>query len=375
MEDRVHNELSQFLRLHAQEECIRNIDEIVLSYLVGVVELASQGDDGTDFEDVLDMMNAYLPGFERIHRSDVIEWMIGLTDKLASQEIGAGCVEQPIETDTSIVSYVEDDVPNEDCGSQLGSSTQRRTFPHYDFSNTESLSRLQTSEKSISHSLKTASNDLQTDLKGDKSEGIISTPMKDKSSGEKQKLQRHPNSKSNSRYLDSFNEKKNRSKRKSRQLSCSSQESQEDSAIVEETDSPEAEPQICALLEMFPSACSVEARHCLRLSGGDMDQAAQLILDRQESGQAFAAGGNVTTKKRNHKAKKPANFKLDDDSIKLSLLKKYSFVDTEEDKRTYRPPPPKGEAKKLVRYRDGQIVSMKGERFSEIKKNTNEMKS
>ena len=80
-------------------------------------------------------------------------------------------MEQPIETDTSIVSYVEDDVPNEDCGSQLGSSTQRRTFPHYDFSNTESLSRLQTSEKSISHSLKTASNDLQTDLKGDKSEG------------------------------------------------------------------------------------------------------------------------------------------------------------------------------------------------------------
>ena len=39
-----------------------------MSYLVGVVELASQGDDGTDFEDVLDMMNAYLPGFERIHR-------------------------------------------------------------------------------------------------------------------------------------------------------------------------------------------------------------------------------------------------------------------------------------------------------------------
>ena len=30
------------------------------------------------------------------------------------------------------------------------------------------------------------------------------------------------------------------------------------------------------------------------------------------------------------------------------------------------------EAKKLVRYRDGQVVSMKGERFSEIKKQDSE---
>ncbi|RUS78789.1 hypothetical protein EGW08_013439, partial [Elysia chlorotica] len=132
-----------------------------------------------------------------------------------------------------------------------------------------------------------------------------------------------------------------------------------------ETDSPETEPQICALLEMFPSACSMEARHCLRLAGGDLDRAAQLVLDRQESGQAIAAGGNVTTKVGEKYV-----------CLKNEIFHyRYSFVDTEEDKRTYRPPPPKGEAKKLVRYRDGQIVSMKGERFSEIKKNTNEMKS
>ncbi|GFS26905.1 CUE domain-containing protein 2 [Elysia marginata] len=377
MEARVHHELSQFLRLHDMEESISNIDEIILSYLVGIVELASQGDDAADFEDVLDMMNAYLPGFEGIDRALVIEWMFGLTDKLANQELATSntCEEQYIEQDINTVSITGDDLQNGECESKQNSIKQRRSFPHYDFNNPESLSVLQTTQSDISVSCKLASSNHFSQVNGVKSKGNNPSQTKDKLAQEEQKHSAHLDAKSNVLHKNRFSEKKNRGKRKGRQLSCSSQESQEDSAVVEETDTPETEPCIRALQEMFPSACSMEARHCLQLSGGDMDQAAQLIIDRQESGQAIAAGGSLKTKKGNHKAKKLGDFKLDDDSIKLSLLKKYSFVDTEEDKRTYRPPPPKGEAKKLVRYRDGQIVSMKGERFSEIKKNTSEMKS
>lgn len=373
MEARVHHELSEFLQLHNMEECISNIDEIVLSYLVGIVELASQGDDATDFEDVLDMMNAYLPGFENIERTHVIDWMFGLTDKLTVQESDTtNChVEEPSEKDITTPLITEHDLQREDAESQQSSLKQRRSFPYYDFNNTESLSKPQIPQSDLSISCKLSSNNQLLEINGIKSKGITSSPIQDRSSQEEYKQHGHIDSKGNHKCY----EKKNRGKRKGRQLSCSSQESQDDSTIVEETDTPETEPRIRALLEMFPSACSMEARHCLQLSGGDMDQAAQLIMDRQESGQAIAAGSNLKTKKGNHKAKKACDLKLDDDNIKSLLLKKYSFVDTEEDKRTYRPPPPKGEAKKLVRYRDGQIVSMKGERFSEIKKDTNEMKS
>lgn len=36
--------------------------------------------------------------------------------------------------------------------------------------------------------------------------------------------------------------------------------------------------------------------------------------------------------------------------------------------REYKPVVPKVEPKKLVRYRDNKIVSLKGERFSEVKR-------
>ena len=38
------------------------------------------------------------------------------------------------------------------------------------------------------------------------------------------------------------------------------------------------------LLEMFPAACTQEVSHCLDRSQGDIEEAAQLILDRQENG-------------------------------------------------------------------------------------------
>lgn len=50
---------------------------------------------------------------------------------------------------------------------------------------------------------------------------------------------------------------------------------------------PVLDEKVRKLLEMFPASCQLEAFHCLSLAGGDMDEATQLILDRQESGESI----------------------------------------------------------------------------------------
>ena len=39
------------------------------------------------------------------------------------------------------------------------------------------------------------------------------------------------------------------------------------------------------LLEMFPASCQVEVQHCLGVAGGNVDDAAELVLCRQLSGE------------------------------------------------------------------------------------------
>lgn len=47
---------------------------------------------------------------------------------------------------------------------------------------------------------------------------------------------------------------------------------------------------------------------------------------------------------------------------------RYSYVDKDSSNREYKPIVPKMEPKKLVRYRDNKIVSLKGERYTEVKR-------
>lgn len=43
-------------------------------------------------------------------------------------------------------------------------------------------------------------------------------------------------------------------------------------------------------------------------------------------------------------------------------------MDVDEDKKEHKPVVPKSEPKKLIRYRDNKVVSVKGERFTIEKK-------
>ncbi|KAI8433345.1 hypothetical protein MSG28_015390 [Choristoneura fumiferana] len=44
----------------------------------------------------------------------------------------------------------------------------------------------------------------------------------------------------------------------------------------------------------------------------------------------------------------------------------YSYVDKNSDTKEHKPLAPKMEPKKMVRYRDNKIVSLKGERYTEV---------
>ncbi|KAL7291040.1 hypothetical protein TKK_0015176 [Trichogramma kaykai] len=119
--------------------------------------------------------------------------------------------------------------------------------------------------------------------------------------------------------------------------------------------------EVALLQEMFPEASAAEARHCLAVANGDIAQAAQLVLCRQEAGQSIVSNCALLTP-NGRKAK------VNDEELKARIINRYSYVDRDDDSREHRPVAPKTEPKKMVRYLDNKIVSVKGERFTEVKR-------
>ncbi|XP_015519919.1 CUE domain-containing protein 2 isoform X2 [Neodiprion pinetum] len=120
--------------------------------------------------------------------------------------------------------------------------------------------------------------------------------------------------------------------------------------------------QVALLQEMFPGASPAEARHCLAVAGGDIAKAAQLALHRQEAGQSLV--GNLTFLTPSVRTKARVN----DEELKSRIIARYSYVDRDNAVREHRPVAPKTEPKKLVRYLDNKIVSVKGERYTEVRR-------
>ncbi|XP_060534417.1 CUE domain-containing protein 2 [Cylas formicarius] len=114
------------------------------------------------------------------------------------------------------------------------------------------------------------------------------------------------------------------------------------------------------LQEMFPTVCSIEVKHCLAIAAGDIERATQILIDRQENGQCLSQNATLTIQ--------VAKQKIDDAELKNRIIERYSYIDKDALNKEYRPVAPKVEPKKLVRYRDNKIVSLKGERYTEVKK-------
>ncbi|XP_031569801.1 CUE domain-containing protein 2-B-like [Actinia tenebrosa] len=133
------------------------------------------------------------------------------------------------------------------------------------------------------------------------------------------------------------------------------------------------------LCELFPSAMFLEVRRCLTVANGDADEAARLMLISRDSSESpdddhhlFA---DSNPKPHQASAKRLNLCESEQEEIKSKLISRYSFVEVTDDQRVHRPILPKKEEKKLVRYRDNQVVSTKGERFMlEKKRETEEEK-
>lgn len=133
------------------------------------------------------------------------------------------------------------------------------------------------------------------------------------------------------------------------------------------------------LQELFPESTSTEIRYCLSIASGDVDSARQIIIHRQESGQSFHNTSRNIAR---------PNKKVDEKELKNRIIERwdshsiwltanptvrvnrcsycsYSYIDQSETAREHRPVIPKVEPKKLVRYRDNKIVSLRGERYTE----------
>ncbi|XP_077531512.1 CUE domain-containing protein 2 isoform X2 [Haemaphysalis longicornis] len=118
------------------------------------------------------------------------------------------------------------------------------------------------------------------------------------------------------------------------------------------------------LCEMFPAACALEVRRCLMVAGGDTEAAAQLLLQRSDATAEALLSGPAHGSAN---ARRDASA-LGDKELRAQILTRYGYIDQDEDEKEHRPVAPKTEPKKLIRYRDNKIVSVKGEKYSEVKR-------
>ncbi|XP_075790683.1 CUE domain-containing protein 2 isoform X2 [Pelodiscus sinensis] len=111
------------------------------------------------------------------------------------------------------------------------------------------------------------------------------------------------------------------------------------------------------LLEMFPACTLQQAQTALAMALGSLDEAVQFLVEEKTG--PGAAPMKETARPR--RAPRP-------EELKGFILQKYMMVDSAEDQKTHRPVPPKEAPKKLIRYIDNQVVSTRGERYTDLKK-------
>ncbi|KAL4233734.1 CUE domain-containing protein 2 [Mactra antiquata] len=266
-ENSVQAALTRFLRHHHLQDYISDIDDIVLNYVISILEDLgdSKNTDDIDVDQFIEMMDAYIPGFANIDSVVVFDWMFELSSSL-----------------------------NKPKSNEATSNNQ--TVP--------------------------------TIVEGACSEACS-----------------EPTNKRQTSRLDS---------------SGDTERSNSESSIDDQDES------LQQLIEMFPDTLQLELEHCIHNSNGDIEQAVQLVLHRQESGETIVE--DTRTKER-----KPRGYEvLDEKKSKEKLLERYGFIDVDDDKKQYKPTLPKNEPKKMIRYLDNQIVNTKGQKFTEIKRDDSE---
>lgn len=136
--------------------------------------------------------------------------------------------------------------------------------------------------------------------------------------------------------------------------------------------------EISMLTEMFPEACSLELQICLMVANGDVESAVQLMLlkkediDKEWKENIHQTVDHVSPKTHRPSVKREQLHQDGQQGLKEQIMAKYGYVEVSQDERTHQPVLHKQDEKKLVRYRDNQVVSTKGERFSLVKQEESE---
>ncbi|XP_060808987.1 CUE domain-containing protein 2-A isoform X2 [Amyelois transitella] len=260
-ESLVKESLFQFITRNIPSADLNVIDDIVLSYVISILEEASQ-DPCFDVDGFIEMMAAYIPEFADIDPGQVCSWVLQLEAELSR-------------------------------GSESDS-----------LSNHDSAS-----SDRISLTMQSLTEMLPSVTKTNRS---------------------HTNS--------------------------SSSEGTERRSVLE---CDELATQCRVLHEMFPNTCAMEIKHCVSIAHGDVERAAATLLHRREQGQSLSAAALHSA------AKQPV---CDDHELKNRIIARYSYVDKNSETKEHKPLAPKIEPKKMVRYRDNKIVSLKGERYTEVPK-------
>ncbi|XP_062536440.1 CUE domain-containing protein 2 [Armigeres subalbatus] len=272
--DVVKNSLFQFINTHIPGADLNIVDDIVLSYVISILEEASQ-DPCFDVEGFIEMMSAYFNDFANIEPATVCSWIFQLENQLSEKHSKA--------------------TNNEVQNLSLNSLSLADILPE---------EKLRGRQSSISENEQTANG-----------------------GGCQAKRVQHLSETSDAGSTDSSN--------------CD--------LFAEECE---------VLQEMFPESSLIEVKHCILIANGDIDRATQILLHRQEAGQSLKGNpNNLQTNK--------ALSQVDETELKNRIISRYSYVD-KEDHREYKPVAPKVEPKKLIRYRDNKIVSLKGERYTEV---------
>ncbi|KAK3749407.1 hypothetical protein QZH41_015873 [Actinostola sp. cb2023] len=128
-----------------------------------------------------------------------------------------------------------------------------------------------------------------------------------------------------------------------------------------------------SLCELFPTATQLEARRCLMVANGNVNEAARLmLLSRESCDEDGVMLVDSNPKPHQPSAKHQDINEMDQNKIKNQLISRYGLVDVESDQQIHQPLLTNKEEKKLVRYRDNHVVSTKGERFTMVKKQESE---
>lgn len=277
--DLVKNSFFHFINTHIPGADLSIVDDIVLSYVISILEEASQ-DPCFDVEGFIEMMSAYFNDFANIQPATVCSWIFQLEGQLSAKH-------------------------KENGGSGSGDAQNLSL-------NSLSLADILPEEK----------------LRGRQSS--LSESDHAANGGGVPKRVQHLSETSDAGSTDSSN------------CDLSLQFAEE-----------------CEVLqEMFPESSLIEVKHCILIANGDIDRATQILLHRQEAGQSLK--GNPSNVQPNK-----ALPQIDETELKNRIISRYSYVD-KEDHREYKPVAPKVEPKKLIRYRDNKIVSLKGERYTEV---------